>query len=110
MILRLKKKDNYWRMDKDTFSEFMNHIKPYIKTKKGLPDPSEVLFAEIPNSDIQKIGLLYGYSLEDNSTLLLAKICPNIIILLPSEKSFNIRICRIIDQEQSIENIHINRK
>jgi len=110
MILRLKRKENYWRMDKETFLLFTKQIAPFTNIQKKLAGYSEIQYADIFNSDIQNIGLLYGYSLEDNETLLLAEVFPKSGILLPSERFFDIKICGIIDQKQSTQRIHISRK
>jgi hypothetical protein len=100
MILRLKKRDNYWRMSRETFSQFMEHINIYLETKLELNNlDEEVLYAEISDCDIENIGLLFGYHLQDNETLLLAKVYPKFQILLPSEKIFHIKICKIINNK-----------
>ncbi len=110
MILRLKKKNNFWRMDKKTFFLFKRQIEPYTNIKDKVIAFYDIHYAEISNSDIQNIGLLYGYSLEDNDTLLLAEVFPKSEILLPSEKFFDINICGIINQTESTQKIRISRK
>lgn len=110
MILRLKKNKDYWRMDKDTFMLFIKYINSYANIPKELLVYSDILFVDIPSSDMQNIGLLYGFYLEKNETLLLAEVFPSSIFLLASERFFNIRICRIIDQELCIQKVRICRK
>jgi hypothetical protein len=111
MILRLKKRDNYWRMNRETFSQFIEHINIYIETKQELNNlDEEVLYAEIPDCDIKNMGLLFGYHLQDNETLLLAKVYPKFQILMPSEKIFHIKICKIINNKVSLLTTCIKRQ
>lgn len=111
MILRLKKRENYWRMNRETFSQFIEHINIYLETKQELNNlDEEVLYAEISDSDIKNISILFGYHLQDNETLLLAKVYPKYQILLPSEKIFHVKICKITNNKILLLNICIKRQ
>ena len=110
MILRLKRNEDYWRMDKDTSILFIKYINSYVNIPKELLAYSDILFIDIFDSNLQNIGLLYGFSIEKNETLLLAEFFPDSTFLLSSEIFFNIRICGIIDQKLRIQKVCICRK
>lgn len=95
-LVTLERQNACWRMDRDTFSQFMSYILCYFKIDvfSCVSDYNDIQYVEIPDEYMHIIGLYFGIDVVDEGILSLAPVFPDSLNVFYAERqSFILHIC-----------------
>ncbi len=83
LLVRLRRCDDFWRMEASDFPKFLNYIKHYFRECGCISEAmsENILYADLSDDDLRVVGVYYGIFSLDVNTLLLAEVYSDPLIL-----------------------------